>query len=76
MRLTGWLSALALTVLAGTAPAQTPARVFRLATSVDAATLDPHANNALYTYLLLQQIYEPLTHRADNQVVIRTVVVD
>lgn len=69
MRLTGWLSALALTVLAGTAPAQTPARVFRLATSVDAATLDPHANNALYTYLPLQQIYEPLTHRAAKQVV-------
>lgn len=42
------------------------AKTFRLATTVDAATLDPHANNALYTYLLLAQVYEPLLYRNDE----------
>ena len=53
---------------AGMAPAQaqTPARVFRMATSVDAATLDPHATNALFTFLVVQQVYEGLTNRADD----------
>jgi len=46
-------------VLAGQAEAKT----FRLATTVDAQTLDPHAHNALYTYLLVSQIYEPLVYR-------------
>lgn len=43
-----------------------PARTFRMATSVDASTLDPHATNALFTYLIVSQVYEPLTHRADD----------
>ncbi len=47
-------------------PAQTPARVFRMATSVDAATLDPHATNALFTFLVVQQVYEGLTNRTDD----------
>ena len=42
------------------------AKTFRLATTVDAATLDPHANNALFTYLLLAQVYEPLLYRNDE----------
>ncbi|MBD0275576.1 MAG: ABC transporter substrate-binding protein, partial [Acetobacteraceae bacterium] len=42
------------------------ARVFRMATSTDAATLDPHATNALFTFLVVAQIYEPLTHRGDD----------
>lgn len=37
-----------------------------MATSVDAATLDPHATNALFTYLVISQVYETLTHRADD----------
>ena len=44
-------------LLAGPALAQTtPPRVLRMATSVDAATLDPHATNALFTFLVVQQI--------------------
>ena len=47
--------------------AQTPApRILRMATSVDAATLDPHATNALFTYLVVSQVYESLTHRGDD----------
>jgi peptide/nickel transport system substrate-binding protein len=47
--------------------ATTPqARVFRMATSVDAATLDPHATNALFTFLVVHQVYEGLTHRGDD----------
>ncbi|UFN46822.1 ABC transporter substrate-binding protein [Roseomonas sp. OT10] len=61
----------ALALLAGTAAAQAPAsapvgKVFRLATSSDAATLDPHATNALFTYLVVGQIYEPLVNRGDD----------
>lgn len=41
-------------------------RLFRMATSVDASTLDPHATNALFTYLVVSQIYEPLVHRGDD----------
>ena len=41
-------------------------RVFRMATSVDAATLDPHATNALFTFLVVHQIYEGLTWRGDD----------
>jgi peptide/nickel transport system substrate-binding protein len=48
------------------AQGNTPSRVFRMATSVDAATLDPHATNALFTYLVVSQVYETLTHRADD----------
>jgi peptide/nickel transport system substrate-binding protein len=49
------------------AAAQTPPpRILRMATSVDAATLDPHATNALFTYLVVSQIYESLTHRGDD----------
>ncbi|WP_431271539.1 ABC transporter substrate-binding protein [Dankookia sp. P2] len=64
-----WIRAAALGGLllaAGTAAAQTPAKVFRFATSTDAATLDPHATNALFTYLVVSQVYEPLTHRGDD----------
>jgi peptide/nickel transport system substrate-binding protein len=54
-------------LLAGPTLAQTsPPRVLRMATSVDAATLDPHATNALFTFLVVQQIYESLTHRGDD----------
>jgi peptide/nickel transport system substrate-binding protein len=52
--------------LSGPALAQAPQRIFRAATSVDAATLDPHATNALFTYLVVSQVYEPLTYRADD----------
>ena len=41
-------------------------RVFRMATSTDAATLDPHATNAQSTFLVVSQVYEPLTHRGDD----------
>jgi peptide/nickel transport system substrate-binding protein len=64
-----WLRAAAAAALlsAGSAAAQAPQpRVFRMATSVDAATLDPHATNALFTYLVVSQVYETLTHRADD----------
>jgi peptide/nickel transport system substrate-binding protein len=44
----------------------TGGRVFRMATSTDAATLDPHATNALFTFLVVAQVYEPLTHRGDD----------
>jgi peptide/nickel transport system substrate-binding protein len=40
--------------------------VFRLATTVDAATLDPHATNALFTFLVVHQVYEGLTWRGDD----------
>lgn len=43
-----------------------PPRVFRMATSVDAATLDPHATNALFTFLVVHQVYEGLTWRGDD----------
>ncbi len=61
-----WLlgAAAALAMAAGTAEAQN--RVFRMATSVDAATLDPHATNALFTFLVVHQIYEGLTWRGDD----------
>lgn len=39
------------------------AKTFRMATTSDAATLDPHANNAFSTYLVTGQIYEGLTRR-------------
>lgn len=42
------------------------AKTFRLATTSDAATLDPHANNAFINVLVLQQIYEPLICRDDD----------
>ncbi|MBU8543531.1 MULTISPECIES: ABC transporter substrate-binding protein [Roseomonadaceae] len=68
-----WTIAAGLALAAQVAGAQsaaaqgnTPARVFRMATSVDAATLDPHATNALFTYLVVSQVYETLTHRADD----------
>jgi peptide/nickel transport system substrate-binding protein len=39
------------------------AKTFRMATTSDAATLDPHANNAFSTYLITGQVYESLTRR-------------
>ncbi len=73
-RRTWMLGAAAAVLLGGQAMAQTtPApqgtgqgRVFRMATSVDAATLDPHATNALFTFLVVHQVYEGLTHRGDD----------
>ena len=41
-------------------------RTLRMATSVDAATLDPHSTNVLFTFLVVQQIYEPLIHRGED----------
>lgn len=69
MRFLSALAAPALATLLGALPAQAQApaqRVFRLATSTDAATLDPHATNALFTYLVVSQVYEPLIIRADD----------
>lgn len=63
------LCAAALLAWVSTVRAQTPpggGRVFRMATSTDAATLDPHATNALFTFLVVSQVYEPLTHRGDD----------
>ena len=54
------------TGLSAPALGQAPQRLFRAATSVDAATLDPHANNAIFTYLVVSQVYEPLTVRGDD----------
>ncbi|MGG5817809.1 ABC transporter substrate-binding protein [Falsiroseomonas sp. HW251] len=51
---------------AAAAEAQQPGRVLRMATSVDAATLDPHATNALFTFLVVHQVYEGLTWRGDD----------
>ncbi|MBX9593627.1 MAG: hypothetical protein K2X46_04635 [Roseomonas sp.] len=69
----GWMMGVAAAALLagqamGQAMAQTApqARVFRMATSVDAATLDPHATNALFTFLVVHQVYEGLTHRGDD----------
>jgi len=50
-------------LLAGTAAPE--AKQFRFATTSDAVTLDPHANNAFTTYLITGQIYESLIHRND-----------
>jgi peptide/nickel transport system substrate-binding protein len=56
-----------LLALGGVAQAQqAPNRVLRMATSVDAATLDPHATNALFTFLVIHQVYEGLTWRGDD----------
>jgi len=49
--------------LAALGIAAAEAKPFKLATSIDAATLDPHANNSASTSLLLVQIYEPLINR-------------
>ncbi len=46
--------------------AAAPGRILRVATSTDAATLDPHATNAQFTWGLVWQIYETLVHRADD----------
>ena len=63
-----WLLGAAAALFAGTAAAQQapPNRVLRMATSVDAATLDPHATNALFTFLVVHQVYEGLTWRGDD----------
>jgi len=62
--LTGAALAAAVTLPAS---AQRPQpRIFRMASSVDAATLDPHATNALFTFLVVSQVYESLTHRGDD----------
>ncbi len=69
VRRVGWLlGAAAAALLAGGTPAeaQAPNRVLRMATSVDAATLDPHATNALFTFLVVHQVYEGLTWRGDD----------
>jgi peptide/nickel transport system substrate-binding protein len=65
---THWLlGAAAAGLLAGAAEAQpAPNRVLRMATSVDAATLDPHSTNALFTFLVVHQVYEGLTWRGDD----------
>jgi peptide/nickel transport system substrate-binding protein len=71
MSMTQWRwmlgGAVAAVMGAQAAVAQAPQpRVFRMATSVDAATLDPHATNALFTFLVVHQIYEGLTWRGDD----------
>lgn len=60
-----WTAPLLAMALAAALACATPvaAKTFRLATTTDASTLDPHANNALHTALLLEQIYEPLIQR-------------
>jgi peptide/nickel transport system substrate-binding protein len=72
-RRAGWFlgAAAAALLSAGPALAQQQAggsqnRVLRMATSVDAATLDPHATNALFTFLVVHQVYEGLTWRGDD----------
>jgi len=69
MRLLTALAALTLAAapsLAQVAPTSPAPRVFRLATSTDAATLDPHATNALFTFLVVSQVYESLIARGDD----------
>jgi peptide/nickel transport system substrate-binding protein len=62
-----WLMGAAALLAAGAAEAQqAPNRVLRMATSVDSATLDPHATNALFTFLVVHQVYEALTWRGDD----------
>ena len=57
-------AAVALAALAGLAPAcLAEAKPFRYAVLADAATLDPHANNAQTTFIVNIQIYEPLVAR-------------
>ena len=51
-------------VLAG--PPDAAAKPFRFATTSDATTLDPRANNAFTTCLVTGQIYESLIHRNDS----------
>jgi len=54
--------ALAAAMLAAPAGAKT----FRMATTADASTLDPHSNNAFSTYLITGQVYESLTRRTPD----------
>ena len=49
-------AAATLALFAGSAEAQT--RTVRFSFNADANTLDPHANNALTTNALLEQMYE------------------
>lgn len=60
------LLALAATLAAAPFAPEAGAKTFRFATTSDAATLDPHANNAFFTYLITGQIYEPLIDRGDD----------
>ncbi len=68
-RRVAWGLAMAAGLLAAGSAAAQPQperRVLRMATSVDAATLDPHATNALFTFLVVHQVYEGLTWRGDD----------
>ncbi|TQF77937.1 ABC transporter substrate-binding protein [Elioraea sp. Yellowstone] len=60
------MAVLAATLAFASVAADTDAKAFRFATTSDAATLDPHANNAFFTYLITGQIYEPLVDRGDD----------
>ena len=57
---------LAIIVAGATAPAMAQTRLFRMATSADAGSLDPMASNAFFNYLPLLQVYEALVHRGDD----------
>jgi peptide/nickel transport system substrate-binding protein len=43
-----------------------PPKVMRVATSLDAATLDPHATNSQSTFAVISQVYDSLTWRGDD----------
>lgn len=58
--------ALAAAMLALPASIPAGAKTFRMATTSDAGTLDPHSNNAFSTYLVVGQVYESLTRRAPD----------
>ena len=58
--------ALPLALAAALLAAPAMAKTFRMATTSDASTLDPHANNAFSTYLVTGQVYESLTRRGPD----------
>jgi peptide/nickel transport system substrate-binding protein len=57
---------LALTLATAMLATPAAAKTFRMAVTSDAATLDPHANNAFTTYLITGQVYESLTRRTPD----------
>jgi len=58
-----WAALAAVTALTVGLAAPAEAKTLRMAVAGDASTMDPHANNAGNTTLVLRQIYEPLIDR-------------
>lgn len=61
-----WAALAAATALTIGLAVPAEAKSFRMAVAGDANTMDPHANNAGNTTLILRQVYEPLIHRGQK----------